>query len=110
MSRRSKYYRYLESGHWNQLRKQAFTRDGFKCTQCGSTKRLRGHHRKYRKHLEDCTLEDIVTLCQPCHQAHHRKKNRLRRLARKPRRGLRHLVDLILNYSCEDARPRYADL
>lgn len=79
------YLTYLESGHWKSLRRQAFERDGFKCARCGSTKRLQGHHRTYRKDLRSCTVDDIETICETCHSKHHKEMARLRRLNRKPR-------------------------
>ncbi len=99
MSRRERYQRYLNSSHWNQLRKQAFKRDGFKCTQCGTGKNLRGHHLRYRKDLMLCTVDDILTLCGTCHEQLHRDKSRLRRFNRTVRKSNQKLIDLILDYS-----------
>lgn len=97
--RKSAYYRYLESREWRQLRQQAFKRDGYKCTHCGSSKNLRCHHLRYRKNLLLCTVDDLITLCNECHEAWHRKHDRNRKRNRKPRLVIRHLAYLILNYS-----------
>lgn len=83
MTRRQQYYRYLESSHWRELRQQAFIRDGFKCTQCGSGLNLRGHHKRYQKNLEETKLSEVQTLCNSCHEALHREKAINRRLNRR---------------------------
>ncbi len=80
---------YLESAHWRDLRAQAFKRDGYKCTRCGSRHRLRGHHVKYSADLTTVPLKHILTLCEPCHTAHHREANRERKLRRRERRAER---------------------
>lgn len=40
---------------------------GDKCEECGVTEKLHGHHPDYSKPLE------IVTLCDSCHKAEHRR-------------------------------------
>lgn len=101
MSKQKKLYlKYLESGHWKKLRRQAFERDGWKCVICGSTRRLRGHHTKYRKDLRSCTVSDIQTMCEGCHEKHHNEKRKLRKLMRQ-QRGHTHIVHLILHFSAD---------
>jgi group II intron reverse transcriptase/maturase len=51
-----------------ELKLRAKMRDGHKCTQCGSTEKLRVHHKKGTKSHR---LEDLETLCQKCHHAEH---------------------------------------
>lgn len=100
MSRKSEYYRYLESAEWRQLRKQAFERDGFKCTKCGSGLNLRGHHVRYRKDIRSCTVDDVQTLCNQCHEAHHQEKAAYRKSHRKIR-SHRRLIAVLLLYDAE---------
>lgn len=100
MSRRTDYYRYLESAHWRQLRKQAFERDGYRCVKCGCINNLTGHHIRYRKVLTDCTVKDIQTLCYDCHDALHKENKRQRKLNRKPRIADR-LVWLVWKFDAE---------
>lgn len=45
--RKSEYLKYLESGHWKSLKREALIRDGFKCSQCSSSENLQGHHKRY---------------------------------------------------------------
>lgn len=98
MSRRSEYYRYLESCEWRQLRKQAFERDEYKCTVCGSGLNLRGHHRRYRKDIRTCIVDDIQTMCNECHERHHREKAAERKRNRKPKQTMRHLTYILCNF------------
>lgn len=95
--RRRIYFKYLESAHWKSLRQQAWKRDDYKCTCCGSPNNLQGHHVKYRNPLERCTVDDIQTLCQKCHDALHRAKAKERKDNRKERRK-RSMIDVILNF------------
>jgi 5-methylcytosine-specific restriction endonuclease McrA len=102
VTRKQRYYRYLESDHWRRLRHLAFQRDGYRCTVCGRTNNLRGHHKRYHEVLEHCTVDDIQTMCQPCHDAHHRRVAKARRRDRKNRRPrLDRLVFVLLNFDAE---------
>jgi 5-methylcytosine-specific restriction endonuclease McrA len=101
MSRKGDYYKYLESGHWYKLRKAAFKRDGYKCTICGSANNLRGHHIRYRRNVRDCTVDDIQTMCNDCHEEYHHNKRALRKILRN-RTGIRKLVNLIMNFDATD--------
>lgn len=96
--RASEYEKYLRSNHWRTLRGKALERDGYKCCQCGSTFPLHVHHKRYRPKLTDCVMDDVLTLCGPCHEKEHQKLRQESRKHRVPR-GRRHLVDLILDYS-----------
>lgn len=62
---------YLRTDHWLQVRMQAKVRDGYCCTRCGNSDRvLHVHHLTYdRKGVE--WLEDVATLCDPCHKRTH---------------------------------------
>lgn len=60
-------YWYLRTDHWKEVRKQAKVRDGFGCTCCGTLDGpLEVHHLHYANAGQEL-LEDVVTLCQPCH-------------------------------------------
>src|ERR1700723_1776084 len=91
--RKSQYQKYLLSGHWYALRNEAWKRDGYACVKCGSKVKLHGHHKKYRRDLRNCTVDDIETLCEKCHVGHHRQKAKERKARRKTPR-----VRLIMNF------------
>lgn len=76
----SSYLQYLESQHWSELRQTCFNRSNRKCEACESKVSLQGHHLIYRNPLETCTAEDIMTLCDRCHELFH---NWLKQIDRK---------------------------
>jgi len=62
--------------NWNQQRKATLKRDGYSCRDCGALQPLHVHHKTpIRKYdiLENANdLDNLVTLCQPCHKERHR--------------------------------------
>lgn len=71
----NRYSRYLKSPEWRALRKRLYKdRDG-RCEDCG--KKLRGkyhaHHETYQR-VGNEDLEDLVLLCDRCHQKRHPNK------------------------------------
>lgn len=52
---------------WQRLRREALSRDGSKCVQCGSVDNLQVDHIRYRGIGND-RLEDLQTLCFYCHE------------------------------------------
>lgn len=66
------YDEYLKTPEWLAKRDQALERDGHRCRACNSEQNLNVHHRTYaRRGNED--LNDLTTLCQPCHEHFHQK-------------------------------------
>ena len=73
---------YLKTDHWKKLRKKAKIRDNFKCVQCGvSGVRLEVHHKTYENAGRE-KLEDVITLCQPCHAKKHKNMDKIREVER----------------------------
>ena len=70
------YEAYLHSSEWQELREQAMKRDGWQCRMCGTGKNLRVHHVNYEHVGTEQELEDLLTLCDDCHQKVHVKDNR----------------------------------
>lgn len=67
---RERYETYLASSHWFEQRRAAFAKWGKFCNACGATKNLHVHHLFYRD-LYDCIPEDLMPLCEPCHDRFH---------------------------------------
>lgn len=65
------YNDYLQSGHWRRLKARAFQRYGKSCQCCGSHKNIEGHHLIYREDLRDGQIDDVMPLCQICHEIVH---------------------------------------
>jgi hypothetical protein len=64
------YHEYIQSPEWRELRKIILDRDGNKCTQCGNTVTLQVHHIHYENLFHE-RKEDLITLCNDCHEATH---------------------------------------
>jgi len=73
--KRIDYPTYLCTDHWQFLRRFVLKRDGYKCKICNSSKSLNIHHRSY-EHLwnEQKYPEDLIALCQTCHELFHRHR------------------------------------
>jgi hypothetical protein len=56
---------------WQRVRLRILERDGFACKACGDAKNtLHVHHRVYekKKKIWDALDENLITLCEECHQ------------------------------------------
>ena len=63
---------YLKTYWWHVIRHMRMSNDGFKCTKCGSTKKLTVHHWTYEHKGEELLfMETITTLCKTCHDIEH---------------------------------------
>lgn len=64
------YQKYLQSPEWAAKRRQILDRDKHKCQTClsGREVRLEVHHKSY-EHLGNEPLEELITLCNICHDA-----------------------------------------
>jgi len=60
---------YYLSEHWTQKRRDRLIFDDWKCCHCRSTSELQVHHWKYDLFNE--SIEDLVTLCNVCHERIH---------------------------------------
>lgn len=59
-----------------ELRPFVFARDGVKCVECSSQKELNVHHIKPVAKRGLSRMENLVTLCKPCHKEIHLKKDK----------------------------------
>lgn len=69
-SYRQRYRAYMQSPHWKALRWQAIMGAGRICQCCAHNRRLEAHHLNYRN-LTDCTVDDLIVLCNRCHTYLH---------------------------------------
>lgn len=63
---------YLKSEKWKGLRRRAIDRADFKCERCGSAVNLEVHHLTYKRFGHE-ELDDLVVLCNSCHNQIHQK-------------------------------------
>ena len=67
--------KYLPSRRWAETRRAAFERDGWRCVDCGRPGRLEAHHiTPLRKNGAPYDLDNLETLCRPCHIERHRRQ------------------------------------
>ena len=84
----SKYQAYIASKEWKRFRVEAILHANGKCCQCGNADKLRCHHKNY-KNLFHETFDDVMVVCENCHNLLHGGKSRRkqpRKNARLPRK------------------------
>jgi 5-methylcytosine-specific restriction endonuclease McrA len=57
------------------LLEQALGRDGWRCQEYGSSKKLQVHHKTFRSRLGSGSEENIIILCVECNHAEHEFRN-----------------------------------
>lgn len=65
------YVEYLESIHWQLIRKEALRRAGYRCQVCNGGSKLNVHHRTYAHRGEE-REGDVIVLCESCHSIFHK--------------------------------------
>jgi hypothetical protein len=70
MTLKQRYEAHLNSPTWLGQKAEAFLHWGRFCSCCGSANDIQVHHLTYRN-LIDCTADDLMPLCKPCHDAVH---------------------------------------
>ncbi len=65
------YYFYMQSPEWEEKRKEALLRAGYKCCLCSSRGPLRIHHNTYERIGEELPA-DLACLCERCHHLYHK--------------------------------------
>jgi 5-methylcytosine-specific restriction endonuclease McrA len=66
------YYEFLKTPYWKAIAQYAKYRAGFRCQLCNAKGSLATHHRSYQNHgYEAHSLDDLIVLCESCHQKHH---------------------------------------
>lgn len=61
---------YIQSARWKLTREAVLRRDKKRCVRCNGSYRLQVHHTTYA-HFGDEPLEDLITLCDACHDLEH---------------------------------------
>ena len=69
----SRHHARLNARRWARVRRQAFDRDGYRCTVCGGAGRLEAHHEPpLRDGADPYDLVGIMSYCRACHIERHR--------------------------------------
>jgi len=66
------YQEYLQSPHWQEVRKRALERAGHRCSVCSRKSDLNVHHNTY-ENLGRERDEDVTVLCRECHELFYRQ-------------------------------------
>lgn len=67
------YYEYLRSPEWKRKRRLRIEMDNFTCQTCGikfPDSRIQVHHKTYDRIFNE-DMNDLETICKPCHQSEH---------------------------------------
>ncbi|GEQ87434.1 hypothetical protein ULMS_29420 [Patiriisocius marinistellae] len=70
-SKQYKYYEYLTSHKWKELREKVKLRDNFLCQECKSEKAEEVHHLTYENIFNE-KLSDLISVCSDCHKKLHK--------------------------------------
>ena len=66
------YYEFLKTPYWKAISEKVKQKADYRCQICNSRGTLSTHHRSYSKHGDEAhNLEDLICICQECHQKHH---------------------------------------
>lgn len=77
VNRKEEYAIFLRTSYWRTVRSAVIFRDEKKCTKCGDTNRLHVHHLTYENHNNEHEhTEDLITLCENCHNEIHRNTHK----------------------------------
>lgn len=68
------YKAYLQSAKWVRKRQLALERFQHRCGVCYSDGKLAVHHRTYERSGDE-PVEDLIPLCEDCHEAFHGKSS-----------------------------------
>ena len=70
---RNDYAKKLTSPKWQRKRLEIMERDGWKCVRCGDGESpLHVHHMAYKGDPWECPSEQLITLCDRCHEKGHK--------------------------------------
>ena len=86
---KTEYLDYLLTDHWQGLRQASFIKHGKVCHACRSREKLQAHHLIYRHPLTNCTPDDILPLCESCHESLHSVPYVIQDTALRPNRAQR---------------------
>ena len=66
------YKMFLRTPYWQLVSNLARRKAKYKCQLCGGNKTLNVHHKTYEnKGFEIINMDDLIVLCQDCHQKFH---------------------------------------
>jgi len=100
---KKEYNDYLQSDEWKARRDYRLKKDGFRCAICGTGKNLQVHHITYER-IQNELIDDLVTLCESCHNGVHSSDVVLEK------RNKEHRKDLLIDKAFKKATQSISDL
>ena len=99
--------------NWENLKAYAKWRDGYKCRACGKSKhkdgvRLEVHHIRRKADGGTDTPDNVVTLCEDCHKAHHQGERELKFRRPPQHKGEAHM-NAMKDYLCDEVHGLYGE-
>ena len=74
------YYDFLVTPYWRAIAAHTKYKAGYRCQVCNSGSNLVTHHRNYEIHgREHAHLNELIALCNRCHQKFHNNEKRIAR-------------------------------
>jgi len=70
------YSDFLKSDKWVEVRKKVLTRDLYICKKC----KKNGNHAHHLNYKNLCDINNIITLCEDCHEFVHGRKFNLKNI------------------------------
>lgn len=58
---------YYSTEEWERIKEQRKKYDDYKCKNCGSTINIQVHHKYYSFQGRENIKDDLITLCEKCH-------------------------------------------
>jgi hypothetical protein len=58
----------LYTNNWDNIRRQVYKRDNYRCVLCGQKKKLHAHHIIPIKVSKNNSLSNLVSVCDKCHR------------------------------------------
>jgi 5-methylcytosine-specific restriction endonuclease McrA len=65
----------LDATSYRELHRKVLERDGWRCQACGSMHNLQVHHLRFRSQSGDDAEQNLITLCDECHERVHRNNS-----------------------------------
>ena len=67
---KSRYFDYLKSKKWAQIKLDLYESRGKQCEVCESKRNVQVHHLSYKNVFNE-EPEDLILLCKNCHEKEH---------------------------------------
>lgn len=97
----SDYEYYMRSDDWRAKRTERLEMDGYTCQVCGRTDApLQVHHRSYAN-LGNESLDELITVCKPCHSIISQIEREVEEKAREIERDYLWMLDITGTHSID---------